>query len=699
MPIIHPNQRAAAQAVVDVFASTGNCYTLLLAEMQSGKTGAFQTIINMALSTGLVDRAYILCGSHETLLREQAIADTKEYNSANFTAGAITVLFRQNFKRGEINPRRALIIVDESHLDSGKEQQMMKFLRRHGLCLAGTTGTMLTAKTYICSVSATPYAEASKIFAGSSLPKKVVRLEPGVGYFGLEHYKNVGKLLPTFDICRESDRFAALLPAPAARKWVLFRAQGEDAVSTVRRMCAAAGVRVAEYNSKRADIAITRDEVVHGRPCLEDPPEISTVVLIKGRLRVGKVVPKAHIAFVWENTKRPKADTLVQALPGRMCGYLFGTDKPAIYVAGRFIEDIESVVRRHDIPLPRLGAGFLLRPADLARRGVSELDRHTALTGGREIVPRSGTHLIGGAVARAPHPRAGRPVVQCPPLRLDFTGRSADEWCPVRDADVEGPLPKEILMEALRDHLRAGGGPTWALLTVAQQQEILRYVGLSSTCADPDVTVLDPASAAAAHLDNRHTEGHAQYFKKIADAYAERTTCPENVGRTEAPALTFCIVHQDKWRVGVRPGHVYVIFNTFASAALDAVHTESRVGKTREDTVFDVLPLPVSAPVPAGATTVRLPASAVTRPSDLRDHMAWLLARQRQFPDTVESHITAFSLNRAAYHYTSRSDNDLERIFKSVGQTYGVVIKANLDDRKERGAATFHVGAIAWVRL
>ena len=36
---------------------------------------------------------------------------------------------------------------------------------------------------------------------------------------------------------------------------------------------------------------------------------------------MGQVVPKMHIAMVYEQSKHPNADTVLQGYLGRMCGY------------------------------------------------------------------------------------------------------------------------------------------------------------------------------------------------------------------------------------------------------------------------------------------------------------------------------------------------------------------------------------------
>lgn len=704
----HGNQVRAARAIMDIFRG-GDChYAMLIAEMQSGKTGTFQTLIRMALNAGLVDRVYILCGSAEVLLFKQARADTDRYNGAAFAGGRIKVLFRQHLKDARIDRRRALLIVDESHLDSGAGQQMMRFLGRNGLSLAGTTDDMLASETYICSVSATPYAELSKLHSGASLPKGKVVLEPGTGYFGLSAYKTAGKLKATFDIAAEPDRFTALLTAPTTPKWILFRATAASA-TTVSRLARAAGLGVVHYNSRRKDIAIDDEDA--SKPSLNAAPARTTVVILKGCLRVGKVVPKQHVAFVWENTKGAKMDTLAQALPGRMCGYFApGADKPDIYVTGRILEERRSVIRRPALALP-LPAGGLLRPADLdPRRGVSEVDRHCALAAGREVVPRTGTHMTGGAVAAAPADRAGRMVTQCLPIRLNFRADD-DEWSPVRDAEGT-ETPRALLLDKLRARLQVD--PSWFRFSAAQQQEILKYCNLQSTCTDADVTTLAATDVNLRHLRATgpgSSQSQANYFKSIADAWVRHDTCPENVAGS--PRLTFCIVHASPHGAGVTPGHVYAIFYTYATPKLTAIHTESRLSTTRADTLYDGAGAAAAAApradasradTPAavstateGATLISIPRSAHISPNDLYDHLDWLLARQHQFPDSITPHVSAFPLLRAAYNFVDRTHNDLETLLRELGTTHGVRFTVTYKDALR--SDNFGVESIRWALL
>jgi len=59
---------------------------------------------------------------------------------------------------------------------------------------------------------------------------------------------------------------------------------------------------------------------------LKDAPENPTVIHISGRCRMGQVINKGHLGMVYESSNDPNADTLLQGLLGRVCGYDTNTD-------------------------------------------------------------------------------------------------------------------------------------------------------------------------------------------------------------------------------------------------------------------------------------------------------------------------------------------------------------------------------------
>ena len=339
--MFHPNQVLAASRIHSSFLSGTRC-ALLSAKCQSGKTGTFQRLIKAMLDAGDATHAYVLCGSSETELKKQAVSDTQAANANYYASGRIEVIFHQDFKHTELDITDALIIVDESHMVQTKEQQLHCFLAKHGVFLDGNPTALDESNAFLLSVDATPYSEIAALREMETpFPKHVEELNAGDGYYGLAEYERGGLLKPTFPIAKAPERFEELLLGVGS-KYVLLRMNRSKAnkenETVLRSICRARGFDVLLYTGEKTQIAVTRAEQKRfarsGRKigCLEDAPLVTTVVIVRGRLRAGKVVPKTHVGFVWEGANKSKTDVLVQGLVGRMCGYAFGEQKPALYV-------------------------------------------------------------------------------------------------------------------------------------------------------------------------------------------------------------------------------------------------------------------------------------------------------------------------------------------------------------------------------
>ena len=224
MTIPFENQSHAANEVFEHFTTTEVRHVLLHANEQAGKTGTYHHVIQQMLEHGYVDRAYIVCGSNETELRNQCHQDVQEWHSADVRQ-QIQVVFRQDFDKVKMNTERSLIVIDETHLVQRHDQTLSKFLRAHGLNMTGTTDAMILHETYLLSVDATPYAEKAAILHHKSRPKAIVSLKDGVGYFGIQEYYAQNLIQPTFSLMGVAgkEQFCALLRR-LPNKYILIRA-------------------------------------------------------------------------------------------------------------------------------------------------------------------------------------------------------------------------------------------------------------------------------------------------------------------------------------------------------------------------------------------------------------------------------------------------------------------------------------------
>ena len=132
------NQQQAGEEILASFNSSVNS-VLLDANVQSGKTGTYHFTIREMFETGAIGQCYILCGSHDTDLRNQCQDDVERYHQEAPYRDRIHVVFRQDFNKVRMITQRALIIVDESHLVAQKNQTLSQFLTSHGLNMAGTS--------------------------------------------------------------------------------------------------------------------------------------------------------------------------------------------------------------------------------------------------------------------------------------------------------------------------------------------------------------------------------------------------------------------------------------------------------------------------------------------------------------------------------------------------------------------------------
>jgi hypothetical protein len=490
-----PQQVKCAKAIVSTFHRKEEMYVLLRAQMQSGKTGAFHKVARMMLNRRIVERVYVISGSNETILYEQAKADAIVYNPD--MAEKISVIFRQDFAKTTMALERTLIIVEESHLDQNQGQQMDKFLARHGLSLNGTTESMRTADTFILSVSATPFSEQSGITHGLSVGKTIEDLEPGADYRGVRMFQDARCVHPTFDLLKQKQNFINII-LEQGNKWNLVRCSQKKMLE-IRSLAMTSGIECKLFTQEKKEIVIEDD--------LETAPVRPTIVFLKGLLRCGKVVPKAHIGLVWEDSVGVRADTVLQSLLGRMCGYYApGADWPQIYISAKILK------------------------ADKAT-GLNQLERYAeGMESTDNIMPTSGANL---KAARDIEIKERMPVC---PIRLGpFTrAQLTDMGLPLVSGEAYNPL--DDLREAILGHIDEATEYT------TEQKEEMRMIVNGGT---------EPRRR---EWTDEKNENH---FHSAVVACRKGEACAERISDDDAVALA-TVTASTKYPEEVN--HVYVLF-------------------------------------------------------------------------------------------------------------------------------------------
>ena len=360
MAVFHATQIDIAQRIIHEFPE--NRFSVLLAQMQSGKTGTYLYVALECVKRELVDRVVILCGSSDTSLRAQLFEDLEiartTYLQETDPEGNlprrltdkfadINVFFSQDLKDIREITERTLIIHDESHMAQSKNNIPYKrFYKENGLsgALLGDFRVLAEKDIYILGISATPFSEIVSnkkvemdtwtteergiiIQEGNELGvKRFHFMTPGTDYIGVTDLLRCGAIQFTADPISADgcERIGAILREGKAKydkKYIVIRTHcaGKDA-DVMQTLASSNGY---DYRSVFGHAKNAQGTKI-GLEFMEEAPFRGCVIHICGRFRMGQVVPKQHIAMVYEQSKKPNADTILQGLVGRMCGYRAG---------------------------------------------------------------------------------------------------------------------------------------------------------------------------------------------------------------------------------------------------------------------------------------------------------------------------------------------------------------------------------------
>ena len=430
---IYENQELTAGEIVEIILLAKCFYTLLLAQMQSGKTGtylkvAIDSIINP--SPNSPSSVMIISGSQSRELKNQCIKDRdeaiylhcggfdkkeveglnlrklqaraeelkidehkidsigdhisysqegkcektiqliKEKYEENFDTElhwqlteSISVHFGADLNKIKSIPKDTLIIHDESHYAQKKDQTPYKFYKKFKIeqALKGNDHELRKKNIRILSVSATPFCElVSNAKVQDNLyteeekvvikrhnlkldTKDIIRANPGDNYKGINYFIEHGNLNFTAEPIKQDnhDHISRILTTNSdkySNKYCIIRTHGAikngDAkvVEEIAKNC--------EYNY----IGVFADSKDKALDILEKQPTgqyNKTIIHISGICRMGQVLNKKHIGMVYEQSKGPKSDSILQSLLGRMCGY-YDTDVPDIFISKNAEEDMKA---------------------------------------------------------------------------------------------------------------------------------------------------------------------------------------------------------------------------------------------------------------------------------------------------------------------------------------------------------------------
>ncbi|MDE7389861.1 MAG: DEAD/DEAH box helicase family protein [Lachnospiraceae bacterium] len=370
---IHQEQLEAAKEVVCELAANivRTNHVILVAKMQSGKTGTCNAITNMIMTTALrkelaVKRVLFITGMNDCGLANQTYervleqvipaTDSNIYDGTKATAKnkncKYYVLKNSNLKKFTEDINGSLIFIDEAHFGSKERNVLTKFMLSKGIDWKNKN-SLISNNVYIVSVSATPFEE---IISDTAECKPMVILKTSDNYVGVSEYIEKGLIhQATKNDIDDGSIFSYIEDAyermeeNSEKGIVIVRTRKFDAFYAnkfitdnfdIHEMYASGSkieydklndimTSMVEKNNanNKADYTFDRAQsalVAQG----EKTPSVAKVeikpllVLIKGAFRAGiTITRKAKDLIYMIYDYSAGADTTAQALLGRMCGY------------------------------------------------------------------------------------------------------------------------------------------------------------------------------------------------------------------------------------------------------------------------------------------------------------------------------------------------------------------------------------------
>lgn len=365
--IIFQNEHENARKVLTTFTETDSNlhrrWVVLLAFPQSGKTNTFLFVACEMLRLEKVQNVIIMCGNSDTDLKTQ-LTDNKEsfisnaYNAHLEDAIQYDRRMRDIFIKHaksrisirvgssldssiDFEVRNTLIIWDEAHYAQDRINRPHKYLGSIGITADGDVSNLEGGRNnYVLTVSATPFSELSNIVHHDQ-SKRIVKMKPGASYIGPRQFIEQGSVIQ-FD---SQNRIDALINAMlhsedehrGVPKYCIVRFIGDDNVDDCGLAAAHLGWDVKVFDSKSKTMRSMND--------LSVAPVRNTLVVIRGKCRMGKRVPKMHISFVFESSQWSATDVLLQGLFGRMFGYDGNVDIK-IYISNKIkLEEVWKYIQ------------------------------------------------------------------------------------------------------------------------------------------------------------------------------------------------------------------------------------------------------------------------------------------------------------------------------------------------------------------
>lgn len=353
----------AGQHILHTFTDTSSRlqvirYTMLVAQMQSGKTFTYMFVFMEMFRLKRIDFVVIFSGNAELALKKQTqeCLDNREFEdfykqhlvqNCNVPEDLVEDVWEsrkqkvsRNFQvvwgtegaKHRASMRRTLFIWDESHFAQDKKMCPDKFLETMGILPNGDFRRLEETDNFVLSVSATPFSEICDI-QHQQQGKMVVPFVPSESYWGVQRMWETGMIVEYTDTKKEArrqmtdlERFGGqkkigIIRIPKSSK----KGTTENYEGVFTQMATQLGYDVFLYYEAENEKQKEDPRIISGKQFLElldeDNLTRNTLILVKEHCRMGQVLKKKNISFVMETSNTSRTDVVLQGLLGRMCGY------------------------------------------------------------------------------------------------------------------------------------------------------------------------------------------------------------------------------------------------------------------------------------------------------------------------------------------------------------------------------------------
>lgn len=362
---IHEEQMNAAKEIIYSLAAktTRSHHAILVAKMQSGKTGVCNSVTNILSQTRIgidlgIDKYFFITGMNDNGLKKQTYERVCQQviganidniyigksSKRNLDTNKFFVMKNSDLMKYEGDVNNSIIFIDEAHYGSNDKNILSQFLYKQGIDWKNNRD-LLNRNIYVVSVSATPFDE---LVSDVKECKKIIELKTSKNYVGVSEYNNNnciqaadkdditfgGNIISYIAEAKErmnkknngvgfifirTRQTTPIITDPYVTKF--FDVFQMDASTSAIQYNKLNEMMNEIYNKNELNKKIDnfKSDMISSMSKVEVKP---LIVIIKGAFRAGITIDrrfKDYIYMVYDYSV--KADTTAQALLGRMCGY------------------------------------------------------------------------------------------------------------------------------------------------------------------------------------------------------------------------------------------------------------------------------------------------------------------------------------------------------------------------------------------